>query len=68
MYYEGFDGTTFPGGIVGFIIRTFTAVDQCGNTGIYVQTISIEVGEGSTLVCNDRINVSLNAECDGCDS
>jgi PKD repeat protein len=63
--YEGFDGTVYPGGIIGFIIRTFTAVDECGNTGIYVQTISIERGEVNALVCNDRINVSLNSECDG---
>jgi len=63
--YQGFDGTNFSGGIVGFIIRTFTAVDQCGNTGIDVQTISILRGDDTVLVCNDRINVSLNAECEG---
>ncbi len=63
--FVGFDGTGFPGGVVGFIIRTFTAVDGCGNTATYVQTISVEQGDGSVLTCNDRINVSLNSDCEG---
>lgn len=63
--YIGFDGTVFPGGIVGYIIRTFVGTDLCGNEGIYIQTISIMRGESTVLTCNDQINVSLGYDCEG---
>ncbi len=63
--YVGFDGNAALGGIVGYIIRTFTAVDACGNVGIYVQTISILRDATTVLVCNDKINVSLAQDCQG---
>ena len=63
--YVGFDGSAGLGGIVGYIIRTFTAVDACGNEGIYVQTISVMRDATTALTCNDQVNVSLAPDCQG---
>jgi len=63
--YVGFDGSITNEGIVGMIVRTFVAVDGCGNESVYVQTISISRDDESILACNDRINVSLAQGCDG---
>lgn len=62
--YVGFVGSPLAGGIVGQIIRTFVAVDACGNEGIYVQTISV-IGDNSIMTCNDRVNISLAQGCEG---
>jgi len=48
------------------IQRTFTAVDECGNTASCTQSIFIEPGdESNALACNDRINYSLTQDCSG---
>ena len=63
--YVGFGGGSTVGGIVGSIVRTFVAIDACGNEGIYVQTISILGDEDTVITCNDKINVSLAPNCEG---
>ena len=50
---------------VGSYIRTYTAMDDCGNTSTFVQTITLVDDEAPmlTLTCPADANLTADADC-----